>query len=123
MKTIKTHLQLFTILFLCSFVVAGVVFGATFKNVSPQRTEMQIIDDKEVEVNVNTPDIEKTIEKAWTEERTLSFTPQLRISELENMKAGIDGQITNYNKLVDEMTEAKSALNLIIDIPNKLIFK
>ena len=123
MKTIKTHLQLFTILFLCSLVVAGTVIAATYSDKSPQKTEMQIIDDKEVEINVNTPDIEKTIEKAWTEERTLSFTPQLRISELENMKAGIDGQIASYNKLVDEMTEAKSALNLTIEIPNKLIFK
>ena len=122
MKT-KDYLQLFTILFLCSLVVAGTVIAATYSDKSPQKTEIQIIGDKEVEVNVNTPDIEKTIEKAWMEERTSSFTPQLRISELENMKAGIDGQIISYNNLQAELAEAVATLNLTINIPNKLIFK
>ncbi len=122
MKT-KDYLQLFTILFLCSLVVAGTVIAATYSDKTPQKYEEKEVDGKMVEVATTTPDIEKIIEKAWTEEKTLSFTPQLRISELENMKAGIDVQIASYNKLQDELAEAVSTLNLAINIPNKLIFK
>ena len=122
MKT-KDYLQLFTILFICSLIVAGTVIAATYKDTTPQKYEEKEVDGKMVEVATITPDIEKTIEKAWMEERTSSFTPQLRISELENMKAGIDVQIASYNKLQAELAEAVSTLNLTIDIPVKLIFK
>ena len=85
---------------LATLIVGGLVYGATYKDITPQKTEIQIIDDVKTTVNIDTPDTEKIIQKTWTEERTLDFIPRERINELKNKKVDIDTQIKNYNEQV-----------------------
>lgn len=100
--------------------VYGIVYSATYTDISPQRTETQTINEKEIEVDIDTPDNEKTIEKEWQEVVSDKFTVEDKQRDLETAFSDIDNAINYYNSIVDDLTEAKTSLNLDIEIPAKL---
>lgn len=105
---------------LAILICGGITYAITYKDISPQRTEMQEVDGLMQEVEVATPDMEKQIEKTWTEERTYDFSPKQKIVEINSIKNSIQSQISRVNEIIDELTESETALELDIDIPIKI---
>lgn len=105
-KTILTIL-------ISNLIVGGIVFGATtYTDVTP----VKMVEEEPVVVE----DVFKDIEKEWSETKTETFTVTDKKRKLNNLKETIDNSIVDYNAIIDELTGAKSTLDLDVTIPSKI---
>lgn len=120
MKNLKMILSLILLQTVISIAVYAVaVYAVSYTDISHQRTEIKIIDDKEVEVNIVTPDKEKLIKKEWETISTNEFSIEDKERELTNILGEINNSVNRYNYIIDELTEVKASLKLEIEIPIK----
>ena len=80
------------------------VIAATYEDTTPT---------EQVEEN-------KVIKKEWSVTQTKNFSLGESQTGLTMQRDRIDSEIKIYNDIIDEMAEAKAALSLSIEIPDKL---
>jgi len=101
-----------------SLLISGVMLASAANYFDVTETKTVEKDGKLQEIEVS--DDQKTIKKEWTETRSKKFQIEDHMRRLENYKENINRMVKEHNKVVDELSEAKSALNLSIEVPVKL---
>ena len=105
-------------------ISAGFALAVTFKDVTPIKTEkVEKVDAKGlvsiVEQAVEVPDLNKKIEKSWTEAREETFEVRDKLRNITDQITRINNSIIRVNEDIDGLTAVKAELGLTFDIPAK----
>ena len=123
MKTIKS----IAIITIATLVLsAGIIYAATYKNVTPVKTvSVETLDDKGevsiVETPVEVADLNKKIEKSWTEAMTSTFNIDDKVRSINDQFSSIGISLKNANSDVDDIIAIVSELSL--DLGDKMPVK
>jgi len=107
-------------------ISAGFALAVTFKDVTPIKTEkVEKVDAKGlvsiVEQAVEVPDLNKKIEKSWTEAMTSTFNIDDKVRSINDQFSSIGISLKNANSDVDDIIAIVSELSL--DLGDKMPVK
>ena len=105
-------------------ISAGFALAVTFKDVTPVKTvSVETLNAKGVvsivEQTEEVPDLDKKIEKTWTEAREETFEVRDKLRNITDQITRINNSIIRVNEDIDELTAVKAELGLTFDIPAK----